>query len=203
MLICLLRIDRNTQSAHALTNNVMCAVPRQTLPVSSQPPSTIIKVYFLGLISAGQHLPNQMHIWLEMPLVNEPRSDAILKKERRKKKKKSKIDPSCISQVCLYRNLPLHAFGAPKALGPSFPNAACLCAYSLITNAHIVSAHNRFLLAAGNLAANSSPLALSTASSGTSKSVMGLALGIGALGRTNAPSATLPPTLPSSAKMTL
>ncbi len=84
-----------------------------------------------------------------------------------------------------------------------FANAFCLSAYSLTTNAQTVSAHNLFLLCTGNNVANSSPLALSTASTGTSKSVRGFWFGIGLFGSTKAPTATGPVVVPSSAKITL
>lgn len=79
----------------------------------------------------------------------------------------------------------------------------CLSAYSLTMIEQLTSWHNFFLLTGGSRFANSNPLARSNASIGTSKSCSGLSLAILSFGRTNAPRLTFPPTLPSSAKMTL
>lgn len=97
----------------------------------------------------------------------------------------------------------LHPVTSPHLTYAGFPIVFCLCAYSLTITEQLTSWHSLFRLAGSSLVANSSPLARSTASTGTSKSVNGFLLSMRALGRTKAPSATFPPILPSSAKMTL
>lgn len=76
---------------------------------------------------------------------------------------------------------------------------------SRTTTSHLISWHKRLRRLASSLEANSRPLARSTASSGTSNSDSRLSFGMRALGKTNAPSATLldGEEVPSSAKTTL
>ena len=113
---------------------------------------------------------------------------------------KSSANNACSRHSRLYLHL---GTGKSFLMGGDPIGLFCLSAYSLTKIEHLISSHSFFLLCNGNLLANSNPLALSIASMGTSKSVNGLSLWIGAFGSTKAPKLTFPPVLPSSAKMTL